>query len=165
MPAGLLPDEGIGDLLAYWTSTPISGVADWYLMLWVNDIQVNSDTVLADLEEATWAGYSQKILNRSNWSEPEVEGGCATTQWGTESIVWYVGDGEPQTNYGVAYVDPTTSRVRFVQRFDDDDIAPVEVGGKFLLLPKLTLTSAECSSVARATRLLARKKKKEKSGG
>lgn len=165
MPAGLLPDEGIGELLKYWTSTPIPGVADWYLMLWVNDIEVNSDTTLTDLEEATWSGYMQKTLTRADWKDPEVAAGCATTQWGDDSIIWNVGDGEPQTNYGVAYVDPSTAELRFVQRFDNADIAPIEVGGKFLLLPKLTLTSHECTSVARATRLLARKKRKETQGG
>ena len=52
-----------------------------------------------------------------------------------------------QTVYGFALADPGTGQLRFIQRFDDDDIVPLESGGRISLLPTLTLTSAACSSM------------------
>lgn len=144
MPAGLLPNEGIAAQLEYILKASISGVLPWELMFWVNDIEPDHDTVLADLQEATWSGYSRLTMDRANWTTPTVHDGCAHSTWGTEAVVWYVTGGPTETIYGYAYVDASAGVIRFVQRLDPEDIRPVEVGGKVLLLPAYTLTSAEC---------------------
>jgi hypothetical protein len=146
VPAGLLPDEGLANQLQYILSDPISGVINWKLLLFVNDIVPDFGTVLADLTEATWTGYSSVILDRSTWTTPTVSAGCATSTYGTTAIIFDVGMGPVQTNFGCAYVDPSMSVLRFVQRFDDADIAPIVVGGQFQILPQYTLTSAACGS-------------------
>ncbi len=144
MPDGLLPDEGIGDQLEYILKRSISGVLPWQLIFWTNDVQVDSDTVLSDLTEATFDGYSRLTLDRSEWTTPTVHAGCAHSTWGTVPQVWYVTGGPVETIYGYAYVDVGAGVLRFVQRFDGDDIEPITVGGKVLLLPTYTLTSAAC---------------------
>lgn len=165
MPAGLLPDEGIGALTAYILSAPILGVTSWDLVLWVNDFYPDSDTVLADLTEATWTGYARRQLARSGWTVPEVTMGCARSTWGTEPQKYDVGGATVQTNYGVAYVDRSNGVLRYVQRFDEADIFPITLGGVFLLLPVFTLTSAECSSLATRMRNTRKRKKRKGSHG
>lgn len=144
MPAGLLPDEGIADQLSYILSRSISGVLPWQLMFWTNDIIPDSGTVLDDLVEATFGGYVRLTMDRDNWVIGTPSAGCVHATWGTTAQVWYCTAGPVETIYGYAYVDTSLGVIRFVQRFDDDDIAPLEVGGKILLLPEYTLTSAEC---------------------
>lgn len=145
MAAGLLPDEGIGDVLEYILQRSIAGVLPWTLILWVNDLIPDADTELADLVEATWGGYSRVTLDRATWTTPDVDHGCAHSTWGTTPQIWYVTGGPVETIYGYAYVDFTAGVLRFIQRLDDADIAPVSVGGKVTILPAFTLTSAECS--------------------
>lgn len=144
MPAGFLPDEGIQFQLECILKRPLPGILPWTLILFVNDLNPDFDVTLDDLEEATWSGYSRVTLDRSNWTTTSVADGCAHAVWGNDAIVWYVTGGPVQTNYGYAYVDFTTDEIRFIQRFDAEDIRPVQVGGKVTLLPMYTLTSAEC---------------------
>jgi hypothetical protein len=164
MPAGLLPDEGIADQLSYLLSATISGVVPWQLVLWVNDITPDYDTVFSDLTEATWPGYSRQTLTRANWTAPTVNMGCATSTWQETPIIYYVGSVSPGTiNYGAAYYDPGAGVLRWVQRFDDTDLNPISTGGQFQLLPQYTLTSAACTS--EMTRIRSKKRRAKRASG
>lgn len=165
MPGGLLPDEGLADQLAAIIGVPLGSATNWQLFLFVNDVTPTCDTVLDDLDEATFDGYSRKQLDRSTWTTPEVSECCATSTYGTDPIVYLVEGETDETVYGVAYVDPTSNVIRFVQRLDDADIAPLQDGGQFQILPQYTLTSANCSaSMAKARRLRNRRAKGERRG-
>lgn len=144
MPSGILPDEGIALQLECILKRTVAGISPWSLILWTNDITPTFATVLADLTEATFLGYTRVTLDRSTWTTPTVHDGCAHSTWGTDAIVWNVTGGPVETLYGYAMIDPTMNVIRFVQRFDAEDIAPIILGGKVLLLPEYTLTSAEC---------------------
>lgn len=144
MPDGILPDEGIGVQLRRILDPASADHATWRLILFVNDITPDADTVLADLTEATWAGYSFVTMIPGNWTTPEVDTGCATSTYGTTPLTWYVTGGPLQTNYGYAMIDPGAGVIRFVQRFEPADIQPVVVGARVILLPTYTLTSAAC---------------------
>lgn len=144
MPAGLLPSEGIAELLTYMLSAEVTGVLPWELLLWTNDIAVDEATVLADLVEATFTGYSRQTLDRDQWQAPVLTGNCAQSSWDTVPIEWFVGAALGETLYGYAMVDTTAGVLRFVQRFDDADIEPLETGGRVLLMPLFTLTSGVC---------------------
>lgn len=145
MPAGLLPSEGIGDLLEYMIKRAISGVLPWELRLFKNDLTPTPATVLADLTEANFGGYSRLTMTRATWTTPTVVSGCAHSNWDTVATVWDVTAGPSQTIYGYAYVDASLGVLRFIQRFDSGDIHPVVIGSKITLLPQITLTSAECA--------------------
>lgn len=144
MAEGFLPDEGIADQLEYILKRSIAGVLPWQLIYWTNDIVPTAATVLADLTEATFSGYTRLTLDRSMWTTPTVHDGCAHSTWGTEAQVWYVTGGPTETLYGYAYIDFTAGKIRFVQRFDEVDIQPIKIGGKVTILPTYTLTSAAC---------------------
>lgn len=144
MPDGLLPAEGIAEQLACILQKTVSGVLPWTLVLWVNDITPTFATVYADLQLATFGGYFPVTLTRAEWTDPVVDYGCASSTWGTDVTTWYVTSGPTETPYGYAMLDSVTNVIRFIQRFEDADIAPVEVGGRVTLLPRYTLTSAPC---------------------
>lgn len=160
MPAAILPDEGIGDQLSYILNAPIAGVLPWTFILWVNDLDPSAATVLADLEEATWDGYSRQTLTRGGWTTPDVNNGCASSTYGTDPIVFVPTGPAVQTNYGAAYIDQSSGVIRWVQRFEDADIVPVIVGQAYKILPQYTLTSAECSEAKLAARRAARRNRK-----
>lgn len=144
MAAGLLPNEGIADQLAYILQKSISGVLPWQLRYFVNDIVPDADTVLDDLVEASFTGYTRLTMDRDLWVIGEPDAGCVHATFGTYAQVWYCTAGPVETIYGYAYVDASLGVIRFIQRFDDADIAPLEIGGRILLLPEYTFRSAEC---------------------
>lgn len=144
MPDGILPNEGIGQQLECILSRSVGGVAPWKLILWVNDIDPDADTTFADLVEASWSGYTALTLPRSDWTTPMVINGCAVSTYTETPQVWYVTGGPTETNYGYALVDSITNVIRFIQRFEEEDLAPVEPGGRVTLLPRYTLTSCAC---------------------
>lgn len=144
MPDGILPNEGLADQLGYLLRSPISGVLPWQLMLFTNSIEPTAATTLAELEEATFPGYGRLTMDRPLWTVPDVASGCASSTWTTTPTTWRNGGSVPVTVYGYAMIDIGAGVIRFVQRFDDDDIAPLEPGGELSILPRYTLTSAPC---------------------
>lgn len=145
MPDGILPTEGIGQQLECILKRSVAGIGPWTLMLFVNDVMPDVDTVLDDLVEATFGGYFPVTLTRPDWTTPFLDSdGCASSTWGTVATTWYVTGPPTETPYGYALVDTSVGVIRFIQRFEDTDIAPVEVGGRVSLLPRYTLTSAPC---------------------
>lgn len=144
MADGVLPNEGIGALLEYQLSAPIPGVLPWELWFWVNDIVPDYTTVLADLIEASWGGYSRATLDRSGWSVPTVSAGCARSQWAADPLSWTVTSGPLETIYGYALVDRAVGVIRGIQRLADDDIQALVIGATVSIVPEFTLTSAAC---------------------
>lgn len=160
MPAGILPDEGLGDQLEYILKRSIVGVLPWELVLFTNDIEPDNTTTWGEIEEATWYGYHRVSLDRSTWTTPTVLNGCATSTAGDVPIEWTVGAGEPQTNYGVAYLDQSSGLLRWIQRFEEGDIQETRPGMTVSLLPTYTLTSAECGGTGRARGLRAAQRRR-----
>lgn len=146
MPSAILPNQGLAALLDYLVRSPIPGVLPWKLMLFKNNIVPTASTVLADLVEATFAGYSAVDLVRGDWTVPTVNAGCARSTWGTNPVSWTVAAPNGNTIYGYAFRDPTAQVLRLVQRFDDEDIAPLVTGQVFSMLPEFTLTTATCGA-------------------
>jgi len=142
MPAGFIPNEGLGVTLQELLGAVAPSVLPWELLFWVNNIVPDADTVLADLTEATWSGYMRLTLSRDLWTVPTVADGCAHSTFTEDATVWYVTGGPTETNYGYAYVDTGAGVIRFIQRFDDADLEPVVIGGRVTLLPEYTLTRA-----------------------
>jgi len=144
MPAGLIPDEGLAITLLELLGVIPPSVLPWQLRLWKDDLVPDHATVLADLEECDFAGYARGYLAKEDWSEPTVADGCAHSTNGVDPIVWNVTGGPEQSVSGYAYVDVGWNVIRFIQRFDDDDITPIVIPGTLTLHPEYTLTSAEC---------------------
>lgn len=138
----VLPDEGIADLLSYMLSSTITGVLDWLLILYQDPVDPTYATVMGDLNECTFAGYSRLTLTRSLWQTPTVFEGVATSVWDT-SPLGYINTGSAQDVAGYAIIRPGTEVIRFVQELD----TPVTLGtGQTLpLWPTITLTTDTCT--------------------
>ena len=138
MPGQVLPNEGLPDLLDYMIRATISGVLDWELMLFVNDIVPDQDTVYADLVEASLTGYSRVTLSRGTWTSPVIVSNRAVSTYGTTPISWSITGGS-ETVYGHALVTPSSPVIRFVERWT----TPVAVSppGVLAVLPRITQTT------------------------
>lgn len=144
MPATIMPDEGLIQQHQDSLQIGISGRLPWRLMLWVNDLAVDFDTVLSDLVEASWVGYGRFTVDPTLWTGFTALHGCSHASWKLVPTEWAVTAGPLETVYGWAMIDEMAGLIRRVQRFEPSDIAPVAVGVPFLLLPRVTFTSAEC---------------------
>ena len=163
MAEGIIPDEGLAGTLLRTLNPAGVSPGSWRLILWVNDLTPDKDTVVADLVPATWLGYSFVTLDQTKWTAPDVSDGCATSYYDTAPLVWWVTGGPTETNYGYALIDTGPNVIRFVQRFDDSDLAPVVPGSRVVLLPTYTITSAACPGsemVLAAARRSRRRKKR-----
>lgn len=134
----VLPNEGLVDQLAYMVKEPISGVLPWQLRLWSNNLTPGQATVLADLTECTFTGYSRVTMTRSSWQNFEVITNRARAQWGSSATSWTC-TGSPQTVYGYAMVDTALGVIRGVERFDTPQV--LATGGVLSVLPRYSYTT------------------------
>ena len=142
MPVATIPDETLG----LWLTEMLTGVSPaslpWQVMLWSNDYTPDHTTTLADLVECTFSGYARATFSRDAWTTPVVADGRATSYQGLSPIAWPVLAPSTETPYGYAVVDPTTSQLRLVQRFEAADIGDLSTAALVRLLPSITLMSA-----------------------
>lgn len=144
MPETIIPNEGIIQQHQDSLQIGISGRVPWRLMLFVNDIEPTVLTELADLTEASWGGYGRITITPADWTGFTAVDGCSHASWKTVPISWPVNSGPLQVVYGWAMISELAGVIRRVQRFDEDDISLLILGVPFLLLPRVTFTSAAC---------------------
>jgi hypothetical protein len=142
MPAGVVPDEGLGRGLRWWVNNPDTQTMPWEFLLFVNDFTPDEDTVLADLVECSWGSYSRVTMTPDDWTDPFIADHVARVDWGTEPTEFKNVGGPTQTPYGFAFFDPLLGVLRYAERFDAGDIAAVPSGESKFILPRLTRRSA-----------------------
>lgn len=130
-------------MLAYILKKSISGVFGWELGLFVNDLDPDQDTVLADIEEPTWPGYTRFTLARSDWTDPVIDSDHAVSTWKTEPQIWLNDGSDSPTIFGAFMVDPTAGVLRLLQRFDPGDVRVLDPLGVVTYLPRVTLTTED----------------------
>lgn len=144
MPDGIVPDEDGAIALQFWLRQSISGVLPWKLALWTGALVPSVATVLADLVEPTWSGYSRLVLDRGTWLAPVVVAGCGSIQYGTDPAIWILSGPNAVPVSGWAIVDELVGVLRWIQRFDDPDILTPADGETYRLLPVVSQTNAPC---------------------
>lgn len=136
MPGVVFPDEGVGDIiLSVVDPARVAGML-WRVIFFVNDYTPSRATVLADLVEASWNGYTFYTIVPANWQTPSPVTGGVMALYGTAPLTWTVLGALGQTNYGWAIIDPGPGVVRLAQRFEDDDIVPLTDGSPVQLQPQ-----------------------------
>lgn len=138
MPDGLVPDEGLARGLEWTLNNGDTQLDAWQLMLFVNDLTPDEDTVLADLVEPSWPGYARYAMVPASWSAPVIAGHVAESVWGQDPVTFTNATGATETVYGCGYFDPLFSVLRFVQRFDVGDIRPIAAGESVQVIPRFT---------------------------
>lgn len=136
----VLPNEGLINLLTWMIKSPISGLLDWQLMLFTNDLHPDQDTVYSDLVEATFYGYSRVPIQRMYWTVPTIIDDRAVSTYTETPQTWTVLGGT-ETIYGYAMVTPTSPLIEVIERLVEP--IPFTTGGVFELLPRLTLTTEQ----------------------
>lgn len=135
----VLPDEGLADQLSYIIKTAISGVADWQLMLFQNNLTPTQTTVFSDLVEATFSGYSRVTVTRATWTSPTIVADKAVSTWGTTGTTW-TNAGSTQTIYGYALITASSPVIRVIERFASPVV--MATGGIISVLPSYNFTTA-----------------------
>lgn len=146
MPDGIIPDEGLPAMIPPWFASTAPIVLPWKAFLLANDLTPGYDTTWADVIEPSWGGYHRLTLYPEMWSVPAVLTGCLSIQWATMPYSWTSTGPPTEQVYGWGILDDLVGVVRFIQRFDFEDILTVEPGGKYSLWPTFTVTSAACGS-------------------
>lgn len=121
-----MTEKGLRWKLDRFLRDPITPDPGWYLMLFANQPDLGLTTVLADLAECTFTGYGRRLVQRSQWSVPVVDGDGLLTVQGPAPYSWTLG-GSGETVYGYAVVDPVAGEIRWCQLFDTP--IPVASGG------------------------------------
>lgn len=144
MPEGIIPDEGLARGLEWTLVNGDTQTIAWELLLFVNDITPDADTVLADLVEPSWPGYSRFPIAPQGWELAAVVEHVALATWGTDPVQFVNSVGPTETVYGCGYVDPAFGVLRFVQRFDAGDIRPIAAGESVQIVPRFTRRGLPC---------------------
>ncbi len=135
----VLPNEGLADWLLWMIKDTAGGLPDLVFSLFVNDIEPDQDTTLADLEGASFGGFNELVMSRSDWVSPTVVDDLAVSQWGAVPTAWTV-TADPQTVYGWFAYNFGPMRLMICERFDEP--RDLNTGDTIKVLPKFTLTTA-----------------------
>lgn len=138
MPGGIIPDEGLARGLTWTLVNGDTSLVAWQVMVFVNDITPDANTVVADLVEPSWASYARVNIPPAGWSAPVITDHIATCTWGTDPVEFANVSSATQTVYGCALFDPAFNVLRFVQRFDVGDIRPIAAGESVLVVPRFS---------------------------
>lgn len=109
------------------------------MRLFINDIIPARGTVLADYTEASFIGYSQRVLNRSAWAAPTIEVDHVARIRLTAGPQLYSPLTGGQTVHGLYLVRVTLGQVAFARRFTSPRV--VVAGEPFSVNPIITLRS------------------------
>ena len=137
MPA-VLPNEGLPTLLDQMIRTLASGFVDWTLVLWDNDIVPDQDTEYADLNIASFGGYSDVTVDHTEWTSPTIIDDRAVSTYTADPLEWIMSSGSGYV-YGYAIVTSTSPIILWCERFAVPE--PISAGRTLSLLPRITLTT------------------------
>ena len=139
--AAVLPNESLARLLSYWIGQTANVIVPWSLMLYTNDIELGPATVLADLTEATFDGYTRKTLAPASWTAPAVVADEAVSTYTTDPLTWTVGD-DSGTIHGYAVIDATAGKIIGAESIDP----PIEYtpAGVIGVLPRMVMRGIPC---------------------
>jgi len=116
MPS-VIPNEGLPYLLDWMLRHTGSDPPNLVFTLWTNDIVPEQDTVFADLDRATFVGFTERVMLRSGWTDPVMVGDNAVSTWGVAPFEWVVA-ANPEVIYGWAAYHPGSLKLVIVERFD-----------------------------------------------
>ena len=134
----VLPNEGLPQLLSYWIGKTSNSFADWSMVLFKNNITPIQATVYADLNVATFTGYSPVPITKPDWTSPVIDTGKAVSTWKTTPTLWTCTSGS-ETIYGYALVTPSSPVILVVEKFAVS--VPIAPGGIIGVLPRITFTT------------------------
>jgi len=120
--------------------TDASLIPEIELLLYVNDIPVEPDSTVGEFWEATFDGYTRRVIERGLWGSIVTDLGRAVTQYPPEQLT-YETTGDPQILYGFIVIEPVADLLIGGEQFD----VPFEIvsGEPFVLDWRFSLRSEE----------------------
>lgn len=73
MPEYAIPDAALSPLISWMLSLDTTTVEELALRLYTNDVEPSRSSVTADFTEATFGGYSQRLLPRNAYGTPALD--------------------------------------------------------------------------------------------
>jgi hypothetical protein len=107
------------------------------LRLFQSNTTASSSTVVSDLTEANFDGYSAAVLTRSSWGDPSTVSGSAVATYGT-ATTWTCG-ATGNTIYGFYLTENTSDSLVYVERFSTARV--LTEGVDLSVTPKISLTN------------------------
>jgi hypothetical protein len=104
-------DDGIKACLDSITGSAATPIGAGKLRLFKNNIAVSKATVLANLTEATFAGYAAITLASVNWAAATVSGHLATSVDGVPHVFTRSTTGAGETEYGWYITDAGNTKL------------------------------------------------------
>lgn len=108
--------------------------------LFKNDLSVTESTVVGDITEADFEGYSDLSLTRANWSNPTTVSGEAEISYG-QTLNFASTDEELQTVYGLYLTENTNDQLVYIEKFDV--AKTIEEGSNLDITLKLRLSNKD----------------------
>jgi len=111
---GIVPNQGLTRALYRILVNEDTLMTPWQMLLFVNDVTPDEDTVEADLVEADFAGYA-RITPAWDTIIPDAFG--RATSLDALHTFTCTGGGVTNSIYGIYFYDDTASLLQFVYRF------------------------------------------------
>lgn len=134
----VVPNEGKRFLLNMLLKRNVSSADVFIIGLFRNLLVPVRTTVLSDVVEANFAGYTPRMLTRSLWSESSLIDNKAQSNWGSEFIQWYATSGS-QLLYGYYVRDADSNFLLWAQNFSGPKTVTDQ--DPILIQPSLQATS------------------------
>jgi len=139
-----IPDAGAPRDLDTLVRTILGTDEPLQMRIFANDLVPQRGTVLANFVEATFAGYTRRTLNRSQWGVSVTGPDHVTRIMLTTGPEVYTPTDGAQLIYGIYIVHPPDDTVVYQRRFATP--REVEVGVPFSINPIITLRSEQYGS-------------------
>lgn len=134
----VMPNEGLPGILANYIKDVPSGWVDWTMILFVNDIVPDQDTVYADLTQPGYGWYSGITIDHTLWTDPIIEDNRAVSTYTTTPQTYTMDAGSGYV-YGYALVTSSSPVIKWVERFATPE--PISAGRILNVLPRVTQTT------------------------
>ena len=139
----VLSEAGQEQFIQWLLNTTISGVLDYQLMLFSNEIDPDCQVEFADLVESTFPGYARFTLNRGSWQPPTTVDCCTVSLYGSVPLSW-TNTGSSALVAGYAILLPPGDTLIAVQALSLPLTLPPF--GTLTLRPQFTLRAGACGS-------------------
>ncbi len=131
-----IPDEGLALNLDTLVRAGLVLDQPLELRLYVNDLVPQRTTVLANFTEASFGGYSRRVIERADWSAAAVAADHVARIARTAGPFVYTPTTAGETVYGVYLVDVDAGKVRWQGRFATPKVCVI--GTPFRVNPIIT---------------------------
>jgi hypothetical protein len=131
-----VPDEGLALNLDTLIRAGLILDQPLELRLYVNDLVPQRTTVLANYTEASFGGYSRRVIERADWSPAAVAADHVARIVRTAGAFTFTPTTDGQTVYGCYLVDVDAGKVRWQGRFATPKV--LVIGTPFQVNPVIT---------------------------